>query len=116
MLKAHHISPKVIAWIGAGVIVVIALSAAFYLKAVPFAIPAEIPVANPAVENPVQAPVDTNPAIVAPPAVARSNYVSEATLRRWLEEAYDNQQFARAQEIQRILNGRYEHRCCGLPR
>lgn len=54
--------------------------------------------------------------ISANPEAARSVYMSEQTLRRSLDDAYERHQAARVQTLLRILNGRYEYRCCGLPR
>jgi hypothetical protein len=50
------------------------------------------------------------------PVAARSLYVSEQSLRRMLDDAYEHHRATRVQALLRILNGRYEHRCCGLPR
>jgi hypothetical protein len=55
-------------------------------------------------------------AVAAHPVAARSLYMSEQTLRRMLDDAYEHHQTARVQTLLRTLNGRYEHRCCGLPR
>lgn len=111
MLKAHHpISPASIALIGVAVILVVALGAVAYLRMAPPALPVPAPVANPVVVNPIQIPVTGN--LVAP----RSVYMSEQSLRRWLDDAYEKHQGARVQMLLDILNKRYEHRCCGLPR
>lgn len=55
-------------------------------------------------------------AVSAHPVAARSLYISEQTLRSRLDDAYEHHDAASLQALLRILNGRYEHRCCGLPR
>jgi hypothetical protein len=111
MLKAHTILPSTIALIGAAVILLIfiALGAAIYHMAAPPALSVPVPAANPVVENPIQVPVSVNP------IAARSVYVSEQSLRRMLDDAYEKHQTTRVQTLLHILNGRYERRCCGFP-
>jgi hypothetical protein len=55
-------------------------------------------------------------AIPAPAAVGRSLRLTEETLRARLDKAYERGTQAQVQLLLHILNGRYEHRCCGLPR
>lgn len=110
MLKTRTISLSTIVLISVAVILVAALAMAAYLKITPSAPSVSLPPANPAIENLVPAPVSANP------VAARSVYVSEQTLRSRLDEAYERGQDRLAQTLLRILNGRYEHRCCGLPR
>ena len=54
--------------------------------------------------------------VAAHPVAARSLYMSEQTLRRMLDDAYERHDATRVQTLLHTLNARYEHRCCGLPR
>jgi hypothetical protein len=88
----------------------IALAATAYFK---MTTPPPSPVvsaANPVTESAVLAPISANP------GVGYNAIMSNETLRRLLEQAYDHSWGAHGQMLLRILNGRYEHRCCGLPR
>ena len=94
---------------GLALILVAVLATAVYLEKMPV-LNAPIPAANVGAKDIAQAPVSANP------AAARSLYMSEQTLRRMLDDAYERHQTARVQSLLHILNARYEHRCCGLPR
>lgn len=113
MLKTHTASPSTFALVSVAVaILTTALGAVIYLKMAPSAIPVEIPAENPAVVNPTEAPALALPNPVSVRAV--SIYRSEETLRRWLDEAYEQHNTARVEKLLRILNGRFERRS-GLP-
>ena len=110
MLKTHSVSSNTVVWMVLAAILVVSLGAILILKPASPAI-----VAGPSDGNPVS--VSLNPA----PAALHSNtalspYISEASLRHWLDEAYEKHQTARIQTLLGLLNGRYERRCCGLPR
>ena len=114
MLKTHTTSPNTIALISIAVaILVIALGTIVYLRMVPAAIPVEVPEENPALVNPTVAPALVVPKLV--PVRTVPIYRSEKTLKRWLDEAYEEHNTARVEELHRILNGRYVRRCCGFP-
>lgn len=109
MLRTHTTSPSMIALVSVAVaILIVTLGAVIYLRMAPSALPVEIPAENPAVVNPTEALVLAipNPA----PVRAVSIYRSEETLRRWLDEAYEQHNTARVEKLLRILNGRYERR------
>lgn len=109
MLKTHTTSPSTIALVSVAVaILTVALGAVVYLRMVPSAIPVEIPAENPAVVNPTEAPALAIPNPV--PVRAVSIYRSEETLRRWLDEAYEQHNTGRVEKLLRTLNGRYERR------
>ena len=109
MLKTHTIQPSTIALISAAVILVIALGVVAYLSTAP-TVPFQPIQAQNGASNIV------NPAPV-PATVITTNsvYVSEQTLRNRLDDAYDRHQTVLVQKLLRILNGRYERRCCGFP-
>ncbi len=99
-----------------GVMLVLAsvLVTAAYFRATtpaPNVFPLSIPNANPvAVEN-----VDL-PLVAASPALSTSVYLDEQTLRTRIEQAFDHGKVTDARALLSVLNKRYEHRCCGLPR
>jgi hypothetical protein len=95
---------------GVAFILVTALATTAYFKMIPPAPSPSIPAANFVSESATLAPVS------AKPSTAHSVYMSEQTLKRILNEAYENHWGTRDQALLHILNGRYEHRCCGLPR
>ncbi len=68
------------------------------------------PVANSSLEY-----FDLAPVSAAPMAI-HSVSSSERILRTQLDQAYERHQDERVQYLLGILNGRFEHRCCGLPR
>ena len=109
MLKTHIAPPNAILLISAAVILVIALGVVAHLMTAP-----TVPFQPIHVQNGASNIV--NPASV-PAAVITTNsfYVSEQTLRNRLDDAYERHQTALVQKLSRILNGRFERRCCGFP-
>ncbi len=85
------------------ILVAVLATAAYMLKAAPAPVP-PIP-AEKYVEQ-AAAPA----AVFVNPVTAHSVYVSEQTLRRVLDDAYERHQTLRVQTLLRILNGRYERR------
>ena len=125
MLKARTVSLTTIALISVVGILVIAPGMAAYNQTAPLALSVPVPTVTPPAENIALAPVAAvSPAVenIAPASVSANSvaahgvYMSEQMLRRWLDDAYERHQATRVQTLLRILNGRYEHRCCGLPR
>lgn len=110
MLKTRSVSSNTVAWIILAAILVVALGAILILKPASPAV-----VAGPSDGNPVSVSLNPAPAALHP-SIALSPYISAASLRRWLDEAYEKHQTSRIQTLLGLLNGRYEHRCCGLPR
>jgi hypothetical protein len=104
MLKNRSIPLSTIALISVAVVLVAALAMAAYLKAASPMPPLPVPDGNPISPNVAPAPISANS-----PA-AHSVYISEQTLRRWLDDAYERHQTTRVQALLRILNGRYERR------
>jgi hypothetical protein len=94
---------------GAALILLALVATAVYFGRTPAPQPS-IPAANVVSDNNAMVSVSANP------AVPRSLYVSEQTLRRRLDDAYENHDAALVQTLLHTLNGRDEHRCCGLPR
>jgi hypothetical protein len=100
---------------GAALLVAAALATAIYAKTTA----PEMPISFPAPINVAEKSVAENigPAPAGVQAVAaRSMYLSENILRARLDEAYERGTQAQVQALLQILNERYEHRCCGLPR
>jgi hypothetical protein len=95
---------------GVAFILAIGLVAAAY-----FAMKAPVPSGLSLAANPVNVSVPLPP-VKAQPINAQSVYMSDQALRRMLDQAYDYHQISNVQALLGILNGRYEHRCCGLPR
>ena len=104
MLKTRFIPLSTIALISVAVVVIAALAIAAYLKAAPPMPPLPVPGGNPVQQNVASAPISVNPPL------AHSVYISEQTLKRWLDDAYERHQTTRVQALLRILNGRYERR------
>ncbi len=117
MLKAHRhpVFPHASAWIVAvaAVVLAVALVAFIYSRMAAPALPLEIPEEKAIPVATIAAPM---PAVVVPaPAHSVPLYRSEETLKRWLNEAYEAHDAVRVEMLRRILDGRYERRCCGLP-
>jgi hypothetical protein len=91
------------------VLVSVLTTAAYFRTTVPVSI-VSVPAAN-AVFRSVDLPM-----AAAAPVAGRSLYLSEQTLRARLDLAYERGPESEVQRLLHILNGRYEHRCCGLPR
>jgi hypothetical protein len=100
---------------GAAIILVVAVSTATFFRPSAPEMPPSLAPANAIVESVDFAPVAVQPMAVQPVA-ARSLYLSEPLLRSRLDEAYERGPKSQVQALLQILNGRYEHRCCGLPR
>ena len=100
---------------GAAIVVVAVLATAAYFRPSAPEMPPSLAPANAIVESVDFAPVAVQPMAVQPVA-ARTLYLSEPVLRSRLDEAYERGPKSQVQALLRILNGRYEHRCCGLPR
>lgn len=96
--------------IGVALVLASVLATAAYFRTTVPASPAPVPAALPVVES-----VDL-PLGAAHPTAARSLYLSEQTLRARLDLAYERGPESEVQRLLGILNKRYEHRCCGLPR
>ena len=105
MLKMR--STRTVELIGVALILAAVLAMAAYFAIVPMPHPS-IPAVNFVAQNGAPASIASNP------ATARSVYVSEQTLRRMLDDAYERHQTTRVQTLLHILNGRYERRS-GLP-
>ena len=111
MLKTHTIPSNAIILISTAAIlvIVIALGVIGHLMTTSTASfpssPAEKSVAN--IVVPASVPATT--------FTTNSVYISEQSLWNSLEFAYERHQTALVHKLQRILNGRYERRCCGLP-
>ncbi len=109
MLKTHTIPSSTIVLISAAVILVIALGGVAHLMTASTAafpsVPAGKSVAN--VVVPASVPATT--------ITTNSVYISEKSLWNSLEIAYERHQTTLVQTLLRILNGRYERRCCGFP-
>jgi hypothetical protein len=95
---------------GGAIILVAVLAAATYVMASAPAMPQTL-----AAAVPEKASFQAD-ALPAPAIAGRSLRLSEETLRARLDEAYERGTQAQVQALLHILNGRYEHRCCGLPR
>lgn len=109
MLKIHTKLPNAIALVSVAVLLVIVLGAAAYLKMAPPMSSVSAPAGNLASQNVAPASV-----LASQPSI-HSIYISDQTLRNWLDDAYERHQSHRVQTLLHILNGRYERRCCGLP-
>ncbi len=99
-----------------GVMLVLAsvLATAAYFRAAtpaPRVFPLSIPNANPVVVENVDLPL-----AAAKPALSTSVYLDEQTLKTRIEQAFDHGNVTEARSLLGVLNKRYEHRCCGLPR
>jgi len=90
------------------ILVTVLATTAYFKMTIP-APSLSIPAANLVSESAALAPVSANP------SAAHSVYMSEQTLRRILNEADENHWGMCDQALLSNLNGRYEHRCCGLP-
>jgi hypothetical protein len=105
MLRMRRI--QVVELFGLALLVVaVFAAAAYFMRAAPAVLPS-IPAAE--AVGPAVAPAPVS-AISANPAAPRSLYVSEQSLRRMLDDAYEHHQAARIQALLHILNGRYERR------
>ena len=100
---------------GVALVLVSVLATAAYVRTTAPVPAVSVPAAIPAVVGPVVESADL-PLAAANPMAARSLYLSEQTLRARLDLAYERGPEAEVQRLLHILNGRYEHRCCGLPR
>src|SRR5512143_2739603 len=113
MLKMRRIQTTEL--LGAALILMAVLAAAIYIRTTQVA-PPSAPVSNAAVQNNAAAKPVAPAVQLAAVSAPHSTYVSEQTLRAAISEAADHHWDAGAQLLLRILNKRYEHRCCGLPR
>ncbi len=91
-------------------ILVVGLTLAAYGRLLTPQNPTSQPAANSSLEY-----FDLAAASAAPMAV-HTVPSSERILRTQLDQAYERHQDERVQYLLDILNGRFEHRCCGLPR
>jgi hypothetical protein len=113
MLKMPRI--QTIELFGAALILTAVLAAAIYVRTTQLP-PPSAPVSNAAVQNNAAANPVAPAVQLAAASAPHSTYVSEKTLRAAINEAADHHWDAGAQILLRILNKRYEDRCCGLPR
>jgi hypothetical protein len=91
-------------------ILAIALATTAYFK---MTAPASSPVvsaSNPVTGSAVLAPISANA------GVSYGAAMSDESLRHLIDRATDHRWGAYGQTLLSLLNGRYEHRCCGLPR
>jgi len=95
---------------GVVLILAIVLATTAFFKITTSASSPLVSTANPVKESTLLVPISPNPGAIS------SAYISNETLSRMLDQAYEHAWDARGQMLLRILNGRYEHRCCGLPR
>ncbi len=94
---------------GVVLILAIGLATAAFIKATSSAASPSISAAKPEAGSAALAPNS------ASPNAAHSATMSEQTIRRMLDQAYNRHWDANGQLLLSILNGRYERRCCGLP-
>jgi len=85
------------------ILVAILATAAYLLRAAPAPLPS-IPAEQSVQQIAAPASVAVNP------VTSHSVYVSEQTLRRMLDDAYERHQTLRTQTLLRILNGRFARR------
>ncbi len=101
---------RTFALISVAFILIVGLTLAAYGRLLTPQNSASQPAANSSLEY-----FDLAPVSAAPMAV-HAVPLGERTLRTQLEQAYERHQDERVQYLLGILNGRFEHRCCGLPR
>jgi hypothetical protein len=94
---------------GVVLILAIGLATAAFFKTTTSAASPSIAAANPEAGSAALAQNSANP------NAAYSPTMSEYTIRRMLDEAYNRHWDANGQLLLSFLNGRYERRCCGLP-
>ncbi len=96
--------------LGVALVLASVLATAAYFRTTAPASTVSVPAANPVIES-----VDL-PLAAAAPVAGRSLDLDEQTLRARLDLAYERGPELDVQRLLHILNDRYEHRCCGLPR
>ena len=101
MLRTNPIRPSTISQIWAAVILVIALGAVAYIKLAPATPHLSIYAGNSVPQSNPQVAVSVSPYFT------NSVYISNQTLRNWIDQAYDQHKILLAQKYQKILDGRY---------
>ena len=111
MLKTHTNHSSTIMLISAAALLIVALGAITMIKLTPSAAQLSVQPVNRFALKVAPALASANLSL----PVSNSVYISEQTLRTRIDDAIEQHKSELAQWLMNILNGRYEHRCCGLP-